>query len=617
MARCFLVIALILAGIVGALGCMNGESTASRAEDEREKSLASVAFNDDDVRSTLAAIVQEKYLPRELAYRDTLIDLYNKRDFSALWVLTDSYPWRIQSILPFLTRSWEHGLDPDWYHASALREEMMMSLDASLPAAERHKALARIELLVTDAILQYAEHLRFGVFNPQRIDHAYHLPVRRPLQREFLEAVHSTSITAFLRNIQPTEKRYVQLQRALLEYRAMRQEHRWPRIPPLTVDMISYGDTSSILPFVSHRLLLTGEIDGSLFPPSRLITPITDLMLLAHSLDSSRLASIGPVLYDSTLVVAVRRYQQRHGLLVDGVLGSRTISRLNRTIDEYIDQIRNTLERFRWMRYPETGRYVLVNIPEFWLYAYEDGKIQTDMAVCVGQQRAASHSYEYARHMRKTNQRYDPKNHETPQMHGSLTHLILNPFWYVPASIGAREIYFSALKDPRYLERKGYRVYMRDSLVDHTDIDWASYNPRNLPFRFAQSPGNTNALGNIKFMFTNDFSIYLHDTPQRMAFRRASRAVSHGCVRIEKPMEFAGYLLDSCETWNVHKVQQTIWSMAKSRTVFLPKTTPLYIDYYTSWVDSAGSVQFRDDVYRKDVLLDRAFSAYERRRAAR
>jgi len=271
------------------------------------------------------------------------------------------------------------------------------------------------------------------------------------------------------------------------------------------------------------------------------------------------------------------------------------------------------LERFRWLRYPEKGRYVQVNIPAFWLEAYDDGNVTASMAVCVGQRKSPYYAEQLARYNRTRSRRLQPKDHETPQIHGEFTHCIINPIWNVPGSIASRELYFSALKDSTYLQDKRYKVYYRDSLVDASSIDWSAHNPYSLPYKFKQEPGTGNALGAIKFMFQNDFSIYLHDTPQQFAFRRADRAVSHGCVRIEEPMEFAHYLLKGTPKWDVDRIKQTIWSGARSKPVFLHQKTPLYIDYVTAWVDHDGLLQLRDDIYRKDAVLAGAFTRFDRK----
>jgi len=547
-----------------------------------------------------------------LVHADTLYRYYRDREFQPRWIHENTFPARALQLTRCFMESPAHGLNPSWYHTTQLQQLIDAILTDADPSHDQSARFARLELLLSDAVLLYARHLRYGIFDPRELDRAYHLPVKAHGLRELLEPLETTDILAFLRNIQPRGARYVALQEALAEYRVLQQTWRWPHIPDPGVDKIEAGDTSSVLPMVAHRLMLTGELFGAAHPVAPGVVQMVDMAARAFALDTTRLLRLGAMRYDSTLVRAVMRFQERQGLLVDGVLGSRTIASLNRGPGESIEQMAVNLERFRWLRYPDRGRYVVVNIPAFWLDAYEDGAIVESMAVCVGQARSKYFDDLYRRYRRSGNRKLEPKNHETPQLHGEFSHFILNPIWHVPGSIASRELYFSALKDSTYLKKKRYKVYYRDSVVDASSIDWTEHNPFSMPFKFKQEPGAGNALGAIKFMFPNDHSIYLHDTPQQWAFRRSVRAVSHGCVRIQQPMHFARYLLEGTPKWDVPLIQRTIWSGARSKPVFLHQRTPLYIDYYTAWVDGDGTLQLRNDIYRKDAVLARAIAAYDR-----
>ncbi|MCB2204514.1 L,D-transpeptidase family protein [bacterium] len=577
----------------------------------RSGNVPTRSIDEEDIAPAVKGLFATDKFRTSLQHGDTLLQFYGARDFRPLWISDKAFPTRALHILRRFLEAGTHGLKPSWYHA----RELQLLLDGVLRGSveDENRALARMELLLSDGLLSYAQHLRYGVFNPERLDRAYHLPVRRPGKREFLEPLEAVDIVSFLRNIQPRDRRYRRLQTALLEYRAMRRNIAWPHIPNLQVDKIEPGDTSSILPSVAHRLMLTGELFGAGEAPMHGTIDIVDIATQAYELDSLRLQHLGAFTFDSAMVRAVRSYQARHGLLIDGIIGSRTVGRMNRSIDSYIEQMEVNLERFRWLRYPDKGRYIVVNIPAFWLNAYDDGEVQTSMAVCVGERKSPYYADQLARYHRTGARRHQPSDHETPQLHGEFTHFILNPIWNVPGSIASRELYFSALRDSSFLKKKRYKVYYRDSVVDASSIDWASHNPYSMPYKFKQEPGVGNALGRIKFMFRNDFSIYLHDTPMQYAFRRSVRAVSHGCVRIEEPMEFARYLLKGTPKWDVGRIQSTIWSGVRSKPVFLHQKTPLYIDYVTAWVDHDGQLQLRDDIYRKDAAMERAFARYDKR----
>lgn len=574
---------------------------------EAPQAVSMRSIDEEAVAEAMQVLLASERFRARLLYADTLHTQYRERVFVPVWVRGEGFPARVAGILRFLLRAEDHGLDPLWYHAPQLEALLDDLLAGRVAEAKQDETLGTFELLLSDGLLRYSNHLRFGVVDPRRIDAGYHLPVQRGGLREFLEPLSTPDIIAYLTNIQPTDTRYLRLQAAYAGFRDIKRLYRWPRIPDLGVDKLEVGQSSHAVPALAQRLLLTGELFASSQAPLRGTVQLVDLALHSYELDSMRLQTLGSFVYDSTLARAVIRYQERHGLLVDGIVGVRTIARMNRGVDAYVDQIRATLERFRWLRYPESGRYVVVNIPEYWLYAVKDGEVEATMSVCVGEPRPAGYAAQYQVYQQTGKRRHEPKNHETPQITGEFTHCIVNPFWHVPWSIAAREIYYSAKRDSNYLNKGRYKVYYRDSLVDASSIDWADHNPYSMPYKFKQEPGRGNALGAIKFMFQNDHSIYLHDTPQQWAFKRAVRAVSHGCVRIAKPMDFARYLLDGTPDWDVARLQQTIWSGARSKPVFLHQKTPLFIDYYTAWVDDAGVLQFRDDIYRKDAILTRLF----------
>jgi L,D-transpeptidase YcbB len=578
--RLIVLLACLLPFWVGcALQAGEGDTVATEQSPPPPRSI-----DEEAIASWVEVLLNEPSFRNQLTHRDTLATHYHARGYKPLWVEERNFPTGIAAIMRYPMQAGQHGLDPHWYHAPDMQAALAAVLTDRVGDNDHSATLARLELLLSDALLVYGRHLRYGLVDPRYLDTDYHLPVRRPGVREFLEPLHTTDIISWLRNIQPTDTRYRELQAAYTNFRDIKRLYRWPAIPELTVDKISAGDTSSVVPALLQRLMLTGELYSTSHPPPRGTVTLVDLALQAFELDSLRLHTLGAHPYDSTMAEAVRRYQRRHGLLVDGIVGRRTVGRMNRGIDSYMDQIRINLERFRWMRYPDHGRYILVNIPEYWLYAVNDGKVASEMSVCVGLPHLA-----------------------TPQITGEFSYFVLNPIWHVPWSIATKEIYYSAKNDSNYLRKGNYKVYRGGEVVDPSTIDWAGYDPERMPYSFKQQPGRGNALGAIKFMFRNDFSIYLHDTPQQWAFNRAVRAVSHGCVRIRQPMDFARFLLEGTPGWDVARIQRVIWSGAQSRSVILKQRTPLFIDYYTAWVDGDGVLQFRDDIYGKDAVLSRVF----------
>lgn len=267
-----------------------------------------------------------------------------------------------------------------------------------------------------------------------------------------------------------------------------------------------------------------------------------------------------PEVFDVSLELAVRDFQGRHGLAPDGIAGASTLAEVNRPAEEQIRKIEVNVER--WRRLPDDfgARHILVNIPGFRLDAMEDGRSVLDMRVIVG--------------------RADTR---TPVVSSAIEDVVLNPSWYVPKSIASKEIW---PKGRSYLRRNGFEV-----LPDG---------------RLRQKPGPSNALGRAKFRFPNRFGVYLHDTSSPSLFDRAARALSHGCVRVERPEELAAWLLSDAPEWGEEAIQDVLGS-GRERMARLPEPVPVHIVYWTVWVDDAGTLRFGPDVYDqdRDVLVSR------------
>lgn len=259
-----------------------------------------------------------------------------------------------------------------------------------------------------------------------------------------------------------------------------------------------------------------------------------------------------PEVFDASLEEAVRAFQERHGLKADGIAGASTLAELNRTAEEQIRKIEVNLERWRRMPADLGERHVLVNIAAFRLDAIEDGRSVLDMRVIVGQ----THT-------------------RTPVVSSAIERVVLNPSWYVPKSIASKEIW---PKGRSYLRRNGFEV---------------------LPDGKLRQPGENNSLGKVKFWFPNRFGVYLHDTPSRSLFDRAVRALSHGCVRVERPADLAAWALRDHPEWSPEAIQYAL-DEGREKAVELPEPIPVHLAYWTAWVDDEGTLRFSQDVYDQD-----------------
>lgn len=261
------------------------------------------------------------------------------------------------------------------------------------------------------------------------------------------------------------------------------------------------------------------------------------------------------------------------------------------------------LERLRWKNKPTESRYVLVNIPAYELNVMDGGKSILNMKVCVGEGRNKDRSDNLVEYddSDKTDR---PFSRETPQLNSLIYVAEVNPIWNIPQSIASKEIIVEAGKDPYYLSNKNINVYKNDALVEDSEtIEWTKLSEKEkAEYSFKQQPGADNALGKVKFLFKNATNVYLHDTPAKEAFKKPVRAVSHGCVRLEKPLDFAHVLFgDGAKYQTIAKFMGE--DNPAPTSLYLNKKVPVYITYVTCWMDETGTLQFRQDIYGLDIVL--------------
>ncbi|HNO61558.1 MAG TPA: L,D-transpeptidase family protein, partial [Plasticicumulans sp.] len=289
---------------------------------------------------------------------------------------------------------------------------------------------------------------------------------------------------------------------------------------------------------------------------------------------------------DAALVEAVHRFQARHGLTEDGVIGAATVAAMNVSVRERIAQVRLNLERWRWLPGDLGQRYIVVNIPGFELQVIERGRPVLEAKVVVGTQ-------------------VKP----TPVFTGRMQQVVFAPYWNVPGTIASEELLPKLRKNPGEFVKTNMKVITGSgAVVDPTAVNWGEYHPGNFPFRLRQEPGAANPLGRVKFIFPNRYDVYLHDTSKPALFERSQRTYSHGCIRISRPAELAEYLLKSDPRWNRAAIDAAM-DAGRERAVPVPEPLPVHLLYWTSWVDAQGLLQFRADVYGRDLALRKALSA--------
>lgn len=483
---------------------------------------------------------------------------YALREYRPAWITMEGDFTLADELLQCIEDARQDGLPPSHYHLDSirrLRETANMRTAAGLLLDP--DLLADLELLLTDAFLMLGSHLRAGRVNPETLDTEWlvQMDPEVDLAQILQRAIASRRIGDAFAGLRPPHPEYHALKKVLKHYRTLGESAEWPRLPEKA--FWDRGQDGEIADRLRERLRLSGDLPQ------------------AADVDA-----------DLELFEGLRRFQARHGLEVDGRMGPQTLQALNVSSKERTRQMELNLERWRWLPRDLGTRHIRVNVPAFDLSVIEDEQAVMGMRVVVG------------RHYRRT-----------PVFSSPLDHLVFNPDWNIPTLIALQDILPKARKDPAYLSREKIRVFEswgRDAAeLDPSGIDWTQVTDQNFRYKLKKDPGAHNDLGRIKFVFPNKFAVYLHDTPSKRLFERSMRGFSSGCIRIEKPLDLAEYVLKDSPEWSRDAVIAAIDS-GTLRTVSLPRKIPLHLLYMTAGANSEGRVQFWPDIYQRDPVLDRA-----------
>lgn len=461
-----------------------------------------------------------------------------------------------ETLLGDLCRTQRDGLAAAAYRPNVLRSALDHLDEAPLP-----DAAARVDLQFTWTFMQYSHDLLKGRVDPQTLGSEVYLDVPPvALDSVLAQLLSGPPPASFREALTPGHPHYARLQDALRRYRALADRGGWPLVEEGA--LLEPGVRDGRLPALRRRLALTGDLDE------------------AHAARDS--------LFDETVQAAVAHFQARHGLAVDSVVGPSTRAALNVPVEARIRQIERNMERWRWLPHDLGERYVVVNIPAFRVYGYENGRPALSMRVVLGA--------EYG-------------GRQTPVFSDRMDHVIFRPYWHVPYNITHNEILPQARKDDTYLSDNGYEaVDSRGNVVSGRNVDLDEVASGR--YRIRQRPGRSNALGLVKFMFPNAHSIYLHDTPADYLFERRERDFSHGCIRLEDPVRFAEYVLGP-QGWTPDRIRAALAAENRER-VDLEEPIPVYLMYLTVFVSDEGRVSFRKDLYGYDEALEDALADHAR-----
>ena len=480
---------------------------------------------------------------------------YAQRNFDPIWSeagrLTElAYEFRFE-----LRQSQYDGLQPASYHLGLI-DAFVATVEKKEAAKEvlLPKELAELELLLTDAFFAMAEDLELGKVNPERLQARWSIPRKRnALGYDSLltQASRTLELRSQLAALYPKTPSYEKGKLLLrqLEERA-KEAINWK--PMKTERVLRPGDANVLLLQVRERLAFWGY--------STAVMP-TDAKV-----------------YDSLLLQQVLAYQADRGIKVDGVLGQGTLTALNESPAQLMDKIKVNLERMRWI--PEhffQGEAVLVNVPSFQLVYRKGADTVFTTKVIVG-----------------------TLKHQTPVFTAPLSYLVFSPYWNIPPSIARNETIPAIRKNAGYLQTNNMEVVnAAGQALSSSQVNW---NAKPFPYLIRQKPGESNALGQVKFMFPNPNNVYLHDTPAKQLFEQDIRTFSHGCIRMQQPRDFAELLLKNKGEWTTEKIGLAM-GQGKEEIVNLPYKIPVGIVYFTFLVDAGGQPRFFADVYRRDAEL--------------
>ena len=488
--------------------------------------------------------------------RQLLPQFYENRSFQPAWSDDGKIRQEVFQLMAGIGNSTEEGLNPQDYHLDQLKELMG---NKEISNALEVQDLAELDLLLTDSYLIYASHLLHGKVNPETIHSEWYANRRQASPVDILQdALKNNQVSQSFMRLLPQQPEYRMLKDALKTYRRILAIGGWT--PISAGPSMKKGEIDDRIIELKGRLVASGDLDSSLLNFKQT--------------------------FDDALENAVKFFQKRHGLEGDGVVGKETLAALNVSAESRVNQVITNLERWRWLPEDLGRNHILINIANFELDVIEDGNPVLIMKVIVG------------------------KNYRrTPVFSDKMTYLVFCPYWNVPQNIAVEDILPMIKKDTEYLTKQKMKVFQgwgsEAKEIDPATIEWSAVDGKNFNFRFRQDPWPGNALGSIKFMFPNRFNVYLHDTPAKELFKKSARGFSSGCIRLEKPLEFAEYLLKSDPKWSGKKIIEAI-NLNVERTVRLPESLPVHLLYWTAWVNKNGIVHFREDIYDRDEAVELA-----------
>ena len=503
--------------------------------------------------------------------RSFLRKLYKELLFTPVWMRERSLSPAAKELFAYIRNDHTLNRNGKLYKDSTILEKMAENI-----YTENRNIYAKVslEFKISQLYKGYTDYAYFGSINwgafQARISNlmvndvstewVLHRPEVDPI-KIVANSAFGVSLKKQLELAVPTAYHYKALQKALVKYLEIREEGGWEPV------------------YLSIKLK-PGMRDRGVYSLRERLRATGDYKSCSESEEEDS--------YDRCLQDAVKHFQKRNGLKADAVVGPVTVKVLNQSVNERITKIRLNLDRIKWLKKRNSKRHIIINIPAFTLYFEEDGKLIQTMRVITGK-----------------------PNHPTPIFSDTVEYIVLNPYWNIPKSIIQKEMIPKLMRNPNAMARQGIEIHAgwgKDAeKISGGSVDWSKWRySKTMPFRFAQVPGTKNALGKVKFLFPNKFSVYMHDTPTKHLFKRNKRAFSHGCIRLQKPRELMRTFSTFNDNLDFDKAQKILKGKKKTY-VNLKEKVPIDVIYLTAWIDYDGKLQFRDDVYHYDEMQLKSF----------
>lgn len=478
---------------------------------------------------------------------DKVIKFYEKRNFQYAWFENSGLNEQGRLFINLIKNHNHEGVYDSIPYDSLMNNWYTQFIDTTVFT---DSIAPHFEVMLTAQFFQYAQRIWGGIPEEQTKDLEWYIKRKRLPYVALLDSILADP-NFFARN-KPVYKQYDLLKNYLQQYHDLEAHSKWDSIP-FNKKIYKLDDEDSILIAVRKRLFLFGDLT------------------LADTLNIN---------FDSTLQAAVILFQQRYGYQANGTIGKQTMNALNTPLQKRITQLVLNMERCRWVPRQPEGDYIAVNIPEFIMHVYEKDSLVWNCNVVVGS-----------------------NANQTVIFNGDIKYVVLSPYWNIPSSIIGKEILPACKKNSSYIASHNMEVVdTKGNAIDVHQISWNQYTGKNFPYIIRQKPGKNNSLGLAKFLFPNEYSIYLHDTPAKSLFNESKRNFSHGCIRVNEPEKLADFLLRNDAQWDLAKIKSAM-NGGKEIYITLNQPVQVFIGYFTAFVDSRGKLNFREDVYGHDGRL--------------